>query len=60
MERIRGSPPGSQGYKARRIEALESKLHEKNEVMAELMGEHVPLKKTMAALELHSGLAPKR
>ena len=31
----------------KRIEALEAKLVEKNEVLAELMGEHVQLKKTL-------------
>jgi transposase-like protein len=60
LERIRGSSPGFEASDARRIEALESKLGEKNEVLAELMGEYVALKKTVAALELHSGLAPKR
>ena len=60
LERIRGSPTGSRGSEARRIEALVSKLQEKNEVLAEFLGEYVALKKMMAALELHSGLAPKR
>jgi len=36
--------------KARRIEVLEHKLQEKNEVLGELMGEHVALKKTLGRL----------
>ena len=35
---------------ARKIEMLEAKVREKNEVMAELMGEHVALKKTLGEL----------
>jgi transposase len=35
---------------SRRIAALEAKVQEKNEVMAELMGEHVALKKTLGEL----------
>ena len=35
---------------ARRIEVLEHKLQEKNEVLGELMGEHVALKKTLGRL----------
>ena len=34
----------------RRIAALEAKMQEKNEVLAELMGEHVALKKTLGEL----------
>jgi transposase-like protein len=34
----------------RRVETLERKLQEKNEVLGELMGEHVALKKTLGAL----------
>ncbi len=34
----------------RRIESLEAKVQQKNEVMAELMGEHVALKKTLGQL----------
>ena len=34
----------------KRIEALEAKLQEKNEVLAELMGEHVQLKKTLGRI----------
>ena len=39
-----------QGAEARRIEALEAKVTEKNEVLAELMGEHVALKKTLGQI----------
>ena len=35
---------------ARRIDALEAKVQEKNEVLAELMGEHVALKKTLGEI----------
>ncbi|MGB2987586.1 MAG: transposase [Phycisphaerae bacterium] len=35
---------------ARRIDALEAKVQEKNEVLAELMGEHVALKKTLGVI----------
>ena len=35
---------------ARRIEALQTKLQQKNEVLAELMGEHVALKKSLGEL----------
>lgn len=33
-----------------RIEKLEAKVQEKNEVLAELMGEHVALKKTLGEI----------
>ena len=33
-----------------RIEKLEAKVQEKNEVLAELMGEHVALKKTLGQI----------
>ena len=35
---------------ARRIDAFEAKVQEKNEVLAELMGEHVALKKTLGEI----------
>ena len=35
---------------ARLIDALEAKVQEKNEVLAELMGEHVALKKTLGEI----------
>lgn len=39
-----------QAAETRRIAALESKIQEKNEVLAELMGEHVALKKTLGQI----------
>jgi transposase len=39
-----------QTTEARRIAALEAKLTQKNEVMAELMGEHVALKKSLGQI----------
>lgn len=42
--------PRQQAAEARRIAALEAKMQEKNEVLAELMGEHVALKKTLGEL----------
>lgn len=39
-----------QAQEARRIEALEAKLQQKNEVLAELMGEHVALKKSLGQI----------
>jgi transposase-like protein len=36
-----------QSAEARRIEALEAKLHRKDEVLAELMEEHVALQKSL-------------
>lgn len=35
---------------AQKIQALEAKLQQKNEVLAELMGEHVELKKTLGLI----------
>lgn len=50
-----GGPNGGPGKRqrdaqARRIEALQAKLVEKNEVVAELMAEHVALKKSLGEL----------
>jgi transposase len=39
-----------QNTETRRIEALEAKLQQKNEVLAELMGEHVALKKSLGQI----------
>lgn len=39
-----------QAQEARRIQALEAKLQQKNEVLAELMGEHVALKKSLGQI----------
>jgi transposase len=35
---------------ARKIQALQAKLQQKNEVLAELMGEHVELKKSLGRI----------
>jgi transposase len=45
FERPNGRPLRAEQLKDRRIEQLESKLVQKNEVIAELMQEHVKLKK---------------
>jgi transposase-like protein len=55
FENGRGGPGGGpskrhQDAQARRIEALEAKLQVKNEVVAELMAEHVALKKSLGEL----------
>lgn len=50
FEQPRSKPDRQQAVEARRIEALESKLRLKNEVLAELMGEHVALKKSLGEL----------
>ena len=39
-----------QAEEARKIQALQAKLQQKNEVLAELMGEHVALKKTLGEI----------
>jgi transposase-like protein len=49
FERVNGSPRQDQ-VKNRRIEHLEAKLQQKNEVIAELMQEHVTLKKELGDL----------
>jgi len=41
-----GRPAGGASRQVQRIQALEAKLQQKNEVLAELMGEHVALKKS--------------
>ena len=55
FENGRGGPNGGPGKRqrdaqARRIEALEAKLQVKNEVVAELMADHVALKKSLGEL----------
>ena len=40
-----------QTAETRKVQALEAKLQQKNEVLAELMGEHVALKKVLARFE---------
>jgi len=42
--------PRQKAAEAARIEKLEAKVQEKNEVLAELMGEHVALKKSLGEI----------
>jgi transposase len=50
FDQPRRKSPREKAAEARRIETLERKLQEKNEVLGELMGEHVALKKTLGDL----------
>jgi transposase len=50
FEQPRAKSNRQKAVEARRIEALEAKVKEKNEVLAELMGEHVALKKTLGEI----------
>jgi transposase len=50
FEQPRAKSSRQKAAEARRIEALEAKVQEKNEVLAELMGEHVALKKTLGEI----------
>ena len=50
FEQPRAKSSRQQAAEVRKIEALEAKVQEKNEVLAELMGEHVALKKTLGQL----------
>ena len=50
FDQPRRKTPRRLSAEARRIEALEAKVQEKNEVLAELMGEHVALKKVLGEL----------
>ncbi|MFQ5422438.1 MAG: transposase [Phycisphaerae bacterium] len=50
FDQMRRKSPRQQTAEARRIAALEARMQEKNEVLAELMGEHVALKKTLGEL----------
>ena len=47
FDQPRRKSPRLQAAEARRIAALEAKVRDKNEVLAELMSEHVALKKTL-------------
>ena len=51
LERSRRSPASIQACDARQIDALEGKLRERNEVLAEMLVEYVALKKTLATLD---------
>ena len=50
FEQPRAKSNRQKAAEARRIDALEAKVQEKNEVLAELMGEHVALKKTLGEI----------
>ncbi len=50
FEQPRAQSNRQKAAETRRIEALEAKVQEKNEVLAELMGEHVALKKTLGEI----------
>jgi len=50
FEQPRRKSSRQEAAESRKIEALEAKMREKNEVLAELMGEHVALKKTLGDL----------
>jgi transposase len=47
LERSVGRPPQVERLQAKLVERLHTKLREKNEVIAELMQEHVQLKKEL-------------
>ena len=47
FEQPRAKSPHQQAAEQRRIDFLESKLRNKDEVMAELLSEHVALKKSL-------------
>jgi len=46
----KASSPRQRSAEARKVQALEAKLQQKNEVLAELMGEHVALKKSLGQI----------
>ncbi len=50
FEQPRAKSSRQQAAEQRKIEALEAKVVEKNEVLAELMGEHVALKKSLGQI----------
>jgi len=50
FEQPRAKSSRQQAAEQRKIDALEAKVREKNEVLAELMGEHVALKKSLGEI----------
>ena len=50
FDQPRGKSSRQQAAEVRKVEALEAKIREKNEVVAELLGEHVALKKKLGQL----------
>ena len=47
LERVGGNDAAVRSHDARRVEKLEAKLREKNGVIAELLEEHVAIKKSL-------------
>ena len=60
LERSRRVRPARRPTDAPRMDALESKLRDRNELLAELLGEYVALKRALDGNGPPSGLAPKR
>ena len=50
FEQPRAKSPRQQAAEQRRIEALEAKIRNKDEVLAELMSEHIALKKSLGEI----------
>lgn len=50
FEQPRAKSPRQQAAEQRRIDAMEAKLRYKDEVLAELMGEHLALKKSLGEI----------
>ncbi len=50
FDNARGGNGRQQAAESRRIDALETKLRQKNDVLAELMAEHVALKKSLGEI----------
>lgn len=50
FEQPRAKSPRQQAAEQRRIEVLEAKIRNKDEVLAELMSEHVALKKSLGEI----------
>ena len=50
FEQPRAKSPRQRAAEQRKIEALEAKIRNKDEVLAELMGEHVALKKSLGEI----------
>ena len=50
FEQPRAKSPRQQAAEQRRIDALEAKIRNKDEVLAELMGEHIALKKSLGEI----------
>jgi len=50
FDQLSRKSPRQQSAESRRIAVLEAKVQDKNEVLAELMGEHVALKKSLGEI----------